>query len=299
MTGQLPTPAGRLPVRGPARLLSRSYLRTQRSSGQPERVLKTKAGDLFQADLGSLQDGPPWVYGALEDRIARLFSYLVQPGDRCVDAGAGAGLYTVRLARLTGATGQVIGIEPDPDRARRAAANVALNGLANAQIIQAAAAGTAAGAVSPGRPADLNPSRGMAIPHPDARLTGAATQVTTITIDEVCAGPVALMKIDAAGHEAAVLAGAAATIERHSPAIVFKHAPELPADPVLGAFGRLAEAGYLLYRIASRRNRVSDRGRLQLVPVYAQPETAGDLLAISERAAARIIPLVAIRDGRT
>jgi FkbM family methyltransferase len=60
-----------------------------------------------------------------------------------VEVGANAGLHTVRLAELTGPTGEVVGIEPDPDLAQRTAANIALNGLANARIIQAAAASVA------------------------------------------------------------------------------------------------------------------------------------------------------------
>jgi FkbM family methyltransferase len=288
----------RLPVRGPARLLNRSYLRTQRIAGQPERVLTTRMGDLFQADLGSFQEWHMWVYGSFEDYIARLFSYLVRPGDRCVDVGANIGLHTVRLAKLAGPQGEVIAVEPDPEIARRAAENLALNGLANARIIQAAASAAAGESVSLYRAADLNPNRGMASLHAHTYLTGAATQVQTITIDEACPGPVALMKIDVEGHEAAVVAGAERTIEQYSPAIVFEYAPELLADRAQCPFGKLAEAGYLLYRIANRRNRITGRCTLQLEPLYAQPETGGDLLAVSERDAPRITSLVAPRDGR-
>jgi FkbM family methyltransferase len=293
-----PLSGKRLPVRGPGRLLNRPYLRTHRCARGPELVLRTKAGDLFQVHQDGFQERQLWTYVRLDDHVSRLFSYLVQPGDRCVDVGAGIGLHTVRLARLTGATGQVIGIEPDSQMARRAEANVALNGLVNVQIIQAAASALTGEAVSLYRPANLNPNRGMASLHPHAHLTGTAMQVTTTTIDEACPGPVELIRIDVGGHEAAVVAGAAATIERHSPAIVFEHAASVAADPAQGLFGWLADAGYLLYRIVGRRNRLIGHSRLRLEPVYVQPDTVGDLLAISEPAAPRIIPLVATRDGQ-
>ena len=100
--------------------------------------------------------------GSLENQVAQLLSYLVRPGGRCVDVGAGTGLHTVRLAKLTGPTGEVIAVEPDPEMARRAARNIALNGLANTRLIQATAAAASWAAV-----ADLTgPSRAHAGDHP-------------------------------------------------------------------------------------------------------------------------------------
>jgi FkbM family methyltransferase len=286
----------RLPVRAPAWLLNRSYRRMQSRPSQSERVLTTSSGDLFQANLGSFQEWHLWVYGSFDDYVARVFAYLVRPGDRCVDAGASIGLHTVRLAKLAGPRGEVIAVEPDPEIARRAAENIALNGLANARVIQAAASAAAGETVSLYRAAGLGPNRAMASLYSHGHLTGPATQVQTITIDEACPGPVALMKIDVAGHEAAVVAGAAETIERYSPAIVFGYAPELLADPAQCPFGRLAGAGYLMYRISHGRSRITGRCTLRLRPLYAQPETGGDLLAVSEADAPRIMPLVARRD---
>jgi hypothetical protein len=268
----------RLPARAQARLMNRSYLRMQRSAGQAERVLTTTAGDLFQADLGSHQEWHRWVYGSTDDQVVQLFSCLVQPGGRCVDIGAGIGLHAVRLAKLTGPAGEVIAVEADPELARRAARNIALNGLANARVIPAAASDATGATV--------------------ADLTGPPAQVPAITIDEACPGPIALIKIDAGGREAAVMAGAVATIERDRPAIVFEYVPGLPADDAGCPFGRLAEAGYLLYRINSRRSRLSGRWSPWLNPLYARPETGGRLLAVSEGDAPRIISLVASRHGR-
>jgi FkbM family methyltransferase len=269
----------RLPVRAQARLINRSYLRMQRSADRAQRVLTTSAGDLFQADVGSLQEWHRWAYGSAEDQMAQLFSCLVRPGGRCLDVGAGIGLHTIRLAKLTGPAGEVIAIEPDPEMARRATRNIALNGLANARVIQAVASDGSAAAV--------------------ADLTGTTGSVPTIIIDEVCPEPVALMKIHAGWHEAALMAGAATTIEQSRPVIIFEYVPQLLADDSQRAFGRLAEAGYLLYRIGSRRNCLTGRSSLWLDPLYARPETRGRLLAVSEDDAAGIISLVAFRGGRT
>jgi FkbM family methyltransferase len=269
----------RLPVRAQVRLMNRSYLRVQRNPGLAERVLTTRAGDRFQADLGSYQEWHRWVYGSLEDQMAQLFSRLVQPGSRCVVAGAGIGLHAVRLARLTGPTGEVIAVEPDPELARRAARNIALNDLANIRIIPAAASYA---------------SRAAAV----ADLCGSPAQAPSVTIDDACAGPVALLEIETGGDAAVVVAGAAATIERDQPAIIFEYVPESRAEHAQRLFGRLAAAGYLLYRISGRRNSLTGRCTLRLDPLYAEPETGSHLLSVSEDDATRIVSLVGYRDGR-
>lgn len=267
----------RLPVRAQARLMHRSYLRMQRRAGPAERVLTTSAGDVFQADLASFQEWYRWVYGSLEE-MAQLFACLVQPGARCVDVGAGIGLRTVRLAKLAGPAGEVVAVEPDPERARQAARNIALNELSNARIIPAAASDTSGAGV--------------------ADLAGSPVPVPSVTIDEACSGPVALMTIDAGGRAVAVMAGAAATIDRDRPAIVFEYGPESLAGNSEDPFGRLAEAGYLLYQIGSRHNRLTARRSLRLYPMYTQPESGGRLLAVTADDAQRIISFVAPRDGR-
>jgi FkbM family methyltransferase len=279
MTSPIPPLLGQhLPGRVQARLLNRSYLRMQRSAGQRERVLTTSTGDLFQAGPDSFPEWNQWVCGSLEVQLAHLFSCLVQPGGRCVVVGTGIGLHAVRLAKLTGPAGEVIAIEPDPETARRAARNIALNGLANVRIIPAVASDASG-------PAD-----------PD--LTGPSAPAPAVAIDVACAGPVALMEIDAGGRAAAVVDGAAATIDRDRPAIVFGYAPELLGRRGQRLFGHLAEAAYLLYQVSSSRKRLTGRGSIRLDPLYAQPGTSGRLLAVSESDAPRIISLVASRDGR-
>lgn len=197
--------------------------------------------------------------------LHELFGYLVTAGDRCIDVGASIGVHTVRLARLAGPAGEVIAIEPDPELARRNSANVALNGLANVRMVQAAASARAGQQVPPYR---------------------------TTTIDEVCTGPVALIKIDVAGHEGAVIDGAARTIQMYAPAIVFSCAPELLTEPSQSPFGRLAAAGYRAFLIRHRRHRLTGRTILELAPLAGQPVLGGDLLAVSPARATRISALV-------
>lgn len=281
-----------VPVRGPARLLHRSYASRRRPHARPERVLTTTWGDQFQADLSSFLEWQLWAFGCFERYVAELLTYLIRPGDQCVDVGANVGVHTVRMARLAGPAGQVIAVEPDPELARRAAGNIALNGLRNVQVVQAAASDTCGDSVPLYRAADQDPNRARASLHAHPYLTGPAAQVRTTTIDEVCTGPVALIKIDVEGHEGAVIDGAARTIQMYSPAIVFEYAPELLAQRSQSPFGRLADAGYRLFRIGHRRHRLTGRTILELASLAEQPDLGGDLLAVSPARATRISALV-------
>jgi FkbM family methyltransferase len=281
-----------VPVRGPARLLHRSYAKTLCGPGQPSKVVTTRAGDVFQIDLASFLEWQLWTFGSFESYVAELFPYLVRNGDRCIDVGANVGVYSVRLAKAAGPQGEIIALEPDQELARRITGNVTLNGLANVRVIQAAASDRARDSVSLYRATrqDTNRARGSLLPH--SYLTGHAAKVATVTIDQVAGGPVALMKIDVEGLEAAVVAGAIETIARYSPAIVFEYAPELLLEPSQCPFGQLADSGYQMFRICHYRNKFTGRGTLELERLSALPEVGGDLLAIAESDARKVSSLV-------
>jgi len=277
----------RVPLRGSARLLFSSYARTRYLPQKSVTRVTTAVGDTFDADLSSTLEWQLWAFGCYEKHFAELFSYLVRPGDRCVDVGANVGVHTVRLARLVGADGEVIAIEPDPDVVARTNRNIALNGVANVRIISAAAS-ERAGETRLFRPSprDTNRARASLMHHP--YLTGVTTTVPAVTIDDVCAGePVSLIKIDVEGHEAAVVRGAADTIARYAPSVVFEYAPELLDDVVEQTpFGWLAESGYMMFRVRPARHGITGRVRLALDRLYETPAGGGDFLAVSPRVAA-------------
>ena len=282
----------RVPLRGPARLLFNSYARTQHQPDKSATRVITAAGDTFDADLSSALEWQLWAFGSWERHFAELFSYLVGPGDRCIDAGANVGVHTIRLARLVGRDGEVIAFEPDPEVVQRTRRNVSLNDLANVRVLDAAAS-EQAGEMRLFRPnpSDTNRARASLTQH--RYLTGATAMVAVTTIDATCAGaPVALIKIDVEGHEAAVVRGAADTIARHAPSIVFEYDPQLLRNPGQSPFEWLAERGYRLFRIRCDRGRLSTRARLALDYLPELPAEGGDLLAVSPRSEASIGSLV-------
>jgi hypothetical protein len=116
-----------------------------------------------------------------------------------------------------------------------------------------------------------------------------------VAVDDVCAGePVALIKIDVEGHEAAVVRGAADTIGRHAPSVVFEYEPELLDDVVAQTpFGWLADRGYVMLRIRPDRHGITGRVRLGLERLDELPRKRGNLLAVSPPVADRLRTLPA------
>ena len=270
----------RVPLRGPARMLFRSYARTRCEPGTCVQRLTTKHGDQFDADLSSFLEWYLYAFGAFEEHFAELFGALIGPGDRCVDVGANIGVHTVRLAKLVRARGEVIAIEPDAELARRTRHNIAINELPKAAVLVAAATDHAAESLRLYRPSagDTNKARASLMEH--AYLTGDTATVPGVTVDEICGGPVRLIKIDVEGHESAVVAGAAATIARDRPSVIFEYAPELFAGLPQSPFGWRAGQEYEMYRIRWARNRLTGRGPLVLDHLPELPEAGGDILAV-------------------
>ena len=281
----------RVPLRGPARMLFRSYARSCYQPGVCIERPTTKFGDLFEVDLSSFLEWQLWAFGGYEEHFAELFRYLVSPNDHCVDVGANVGVHTVRLGKLVGSRGKVIAIEPDEELAHRVDRNIMLNQLSNTHVINAAASDEAGGKVQLYRPDARDTNRGRASLLQHSYLTGSATTVPVVTIDEVCPGPVALIKIDVEGHEAAVVRGAAAVIERYSPAVIFEYAPTILHDESQSPFGWFADRGYEQVRIRPRRNSVTGRGRLALDRLRELPTDRCDIVAVSASLAERLSAL--------
>jgi FkbM family methyltransferase len=143
---------------------------------------------------------------------------LVSPGDWVVDVGANVGHYTSRLSELVGENGRVVAFEPVPETFELLAANVAILRTKNVTLINAAASDEACVA-------------GMAIPKFQTGLdnnymaqlstSDACLQVLCLPVDSLCLPhPVSLVKIDAEGHELAVLKGMSGLLQRDHPTLI-------------------------------------------------------------------------------
>ena len=149
----------------------------------------------------------------------KILHELVRPGDWVIDIGANVGHYTQRLSALVGVHGRVIAFEPVPATFSLLAANAALFAHPNVSLINAAAS-------------DKLDVVGMSMPnfatglanYYEAHLVSDSSgplSVLTMPVDSLnIEHRIALVKIDAEGHEASVLAGMRTLIKKHRPVLI-------------------------------------------------------------------------------
>lgn len=148
----------------------------------------------------------------------KMLDGLVKAGDWAIDIGANVGQYTKRMSDLVGPSGRVIAFEPVPATFALLAANAERFRFANVTLINAAVS-------------ERLDVLGMSIPrfgsglvnYYEAHITadGGGTRVLTMPIDSMpIEHPVSLVKIDAEGHEAFVIAGMRGLIGRHKPTMI-------------------------------------------------------------------------------
>ena len=198
-----------------------SVLRTARFLGR-ERAITVTGHDGRTARLRLLQSrfaaldtiGSQLLLGRYELTTRRLFEQLVEPGMSVVDIGANIGYFTVLSAVLTGPTGQVLAVEPEPRNLAQLQANLAAPGLEHVRLIAAACSDHLGQAELGVNAAESGWHRLLA---PGGSRDGLhAVTVELTTIDTVLGDhPVDLVKIDVEGFEGPVVAGMRATLERN------------------------------------------------------------------------------------
>lgn len=149
------------------------------------------------------------------DRLAEW----IREGDWVLDIGANIGHYTKRFSELAGATGRVLAFEPVGTTFHLLSANAQHFAHPNVSLFQAAVS-------------DHTGVQGMTIPafgtglknYYEAELTGGEggdVSVLTLAIDRLeIPGHVALVKIDAEGHERSVLAGMRGLLAKQHPVLI-------------------------------------------------------------------------------
>jgi FkbM family methyltransferase len=152
----------------------------------------------------------------------RVVEALVAPGQVIADAGASVGLFTCRMARLVGASGRVHAFEPNPQRHARLRA---LAGPRRPIVLHPVALSDTAGAAQlwiPRVNGRVLAERAFLGDHGD-RASAEPVTVPLATFDAEIGDDserVAFIKCDVEGHEGAVLAGAADTLDRARPPVL-------------------------------------------------------------------------------
>ncbi len=170
----------------------------------------------------------------------------LERGDVAVDVGSHKGAFTYWMRKAVGPAGKVYAFEPQPESARyqREIARVlALDNVVVEALALSSQRGTATFSAAPG---------GF---HAGGRLGRAkpesgeiSFEVRTETLDhyfETARRPVALIKIDAEGHEREILRGARRLLAEDRPFLLFecerRRHPGLSIRPILDS---LLELGY-------------------------------------------------------
>jgi len=152
-------------------------------------------------------------------RPSFVLNYLVQPGDKCIDAGANIGLYTCALAQRVGPHGVVIAIEPHPTASELLRRSVALNDLGDRVRIEELAL------------ARDGMGEALLYLYEESELASTVVQsdrhvrVPTMTLDALVSrhglDRVDFAKIDVERAEEAVLAGAESLLARRAINCIF------------------------------------------------------------------------------
>lgn len=175
---------------------------------------------IFRGVRLDLDPGSANSESVLAGRFERLLLDYVLPrvpvGGTCVDVGAHVGYWTVLLSAAVGPTGRVVAVEAHEPNVRRLRHNLALNGLANVDIVHAAAQASSGEAQL--RVSGTSSSWNSIV----ASGTYFQDSVRVVTVPAVALadlplpGRIDLLKIDVEGAEDSVLAGAAGVLDRCS-----------------------------------------------------------------------------------
>jgi len=145
---------------------------------------------------------------AYEPSVADCIDRFVRPGTLCYDIGANVGLWALRMGERTGTAGRVFAFEPLSTSARALAANAALSGLANIEVMPFAL-GDTDGHATLHIPGDAG--RSSLAPESPA---DAAERVRVRRLDDVWEEQrrpaVSFVKMDVEGAEPMILRGAQA-----------------------------------------------------------------------------------------
>jgi FkbM family methyltransferase len=178
-----------------------------------------------------------WISGRVEDDVQETIQRLLPVGGCFVDVGASVGFFSLLAARIVGANGSVVAFEPQPEAARSARRNIALNGFDNATVVDAAVS-SRDGVVTL---EDVDKATAHVARADRPSRTGR--EVSSMTLDQFLLGRPEfepdLVKIDVEGHELEVLEGMRESLLTRSPVVLI----ECHGD-VTGALALLQEARY-------------------------------------------------------
>jgi FkbM family methyltransferase len=184
---------------------------------------------MWEAARGRLLSGEPEF---------ELLPKLLSAGDWAIDVGANVGAYTLRMSHIVGPAGRVIAFEPVPSTFEILAANCRFARHQNCTLLNAAASdGTALVTLSVPQFDDGSPNFYQA----SVQRNGGGYGALALSIDALALHHrVALVKVDAEGHDPTVLHGMQRLLLRDHPILIVESS-DAPLVSWLAAMGYRAE----------------------------------------------------------
>lgn len=189
--------------------------------------------------------------GSYEPLTLDFIQRNLKPSESAILAGVNNGLHAIVAARAVGASGKVVGCEPQPEALLRARLNMELNGMSDRSLrLVACALGNARGLTSMAWSAPDNPGAASLLTQ------GPGFTVPLLSVTELAAAlelaPIRLMLLDVQGYEMEVLGG----LGELRPAIVIvEDDPTYSAGPGhsrAALYQRLRDLGYSLRDLHGR-----------------------------------------------
>jgi FkbM family methyltransferase len=176
-------------------------------------------------------------------RMHRLLDRFVAPGATVIDVGANIGFNAIHAARLAGARGRVLAVEPTPDNLEVLRCNLETARVANV-VVAPVAAGRAAG------------MRNLFVRGPRSAVNSLyaescyatvteVLQVPVVPLDELVDGIADVVKIDVEGAELDVLEGMPRLLHARPRALIVEWHPTLQS---MAGFGPEELPRWLLAR---------------------------------------------------
>ena len=234
-----------------------------------KKVVRTKYGFLFCADLNDWLGQYVYVEGTYEPATADLIAKTLNPGDAVLDVGANVGFFTLLAASKVGPTGHVYAFEPVPSVRTALEYNLALNQFNNVTVYAKAVSDHSGTVVINEGPED---HKGLSSMRP---LESASHQhsIAAVAINEIIDtfSKIHLIKIDVEGAELLALHGMVELLKRDRPYLVIEF-----TDSFLRSFGHtdtmlrdyLLTLGYTLWLITGKSLDVLDTDFAKLPPQF-------------------------------
>ena len=184
------------------------------------KLIETRFGTMECLEADSVVSRSLALYGEWAQAELSLLQGLVRPGDTVLDVGAFIGTHTLAFARMVGAAGSVHSFEPRKDIRSILAANIQRNELAQV-VVHDCALGDIPGEVNI-QAVDTEGAQnfgGLAIEAIESISTNEVESISLKTLASFDFKKLDLLKIDAEGMEARVIAGGIALISRLQPLI--------------------------------------------------------------------------------